>query len=373
MRGKKSFAAWIILIAVILTAGIAFSAEKNAAPKTGPAHKHKMVKETDEKAVGKYDEKKGMNMEKQGPNMPMGMPCMQGRMPGPGMREQEPADRDPIEMLLDNQKIVVDIGLTDAQIKKLRKISSESKKSIIMARAELQMAQIDIEDALADESPNVSYLDSKIEEAGRKRVETEKIAMHAELEARAVMTKEQLAKAKELMGQFQPPLMMGGNNRPCENCPMMKGDGTGPMEPGMGMGPGMRMGMGPMGQGMEMGMGPMRPGMGMGPMGPDMGPGMGMGMGPGMRMGMMGRDGFGDGGDMKCPRMMDRGGDGCPCENCPCMKNRDGGQDMKCPKMMGQGNNQDSNMEMKDSGDSEPCPFHKDGGKKYKLGKGEDQ
>jgi len=346
MKSKKSFAAWIILTAVILTAGIAFSVEKNAAPKTDPAHKHKMVKETDEKAEGKYDGTKGMNMEKQGPNMPMGLPCMQGRMPGPGMQGQEPADRDPIEMLLDNQKIVVDIGLTDAQIKKLRKISSESKKSIIMARAELQIAQIDIEDALADESPNVSYLDSKIEEAGRKRVETEKIAMHAELEARAVMTKEQLAKAKELMGQFQPPPMMGGNDRPCENCPMMKHDGTGPMGPGMGMG--------------------------MGPLGPDMGP-MGPGMGMRMKMGMMGSGGFEGGQDMNCPRMMGHGCDGCPCENCPCMKNRDGGQDMKRPKMMEHDDNQHSNMEMKGSDDSEPCPLHKEGGKKYKLGKGEDQ
>ncbi len=361
MKGKTFITAWIVLVAVLLTAGSAGSAEKKISPKKGAAHKNKALVEASNRDNGKDEEMKcmkGMNMEMKGPDMPMGMPCMQGKM-GPGGAGQGPDDRDPIEMMLDNKKIVIDLGLADSQIIKLKRISSESKKAMIMARAELQIAQIDLEDALEADSPNVGYLDSKIEEVGKKRIETEKIAMHAELDAKAVMTKEQIAKAKELMAQFQPP-MQEGNNRPCENCPMMKRDGMGPMGPGMDMGP-MRLGMG---------MEPMGPGMSMSP---DMGPCMKGGDGP------VGNEG------MRRPRTMDRV-DGCPCKDCPCMKdcgdgqemcprmmNRGDGQDMKCRKMMEHGNNQDSKMDMKDSDESEPCPFHKDGGKKFKLGKGEDQ
>lgn len=131
------------------------------------------------------------------------------------------------------------LDLSDTQREKLAAIHERQQRRDIPARADLQIARLDLRKAMNAEKPDGFAINTQIDRAAKLRSDMAKAHVASLLEARALLTPEQQKQMREMH---------------------MKGPGAG--RPGMGRG----LGMGPGGMG--------GPGMGHGGMG---GPGMGHG------------------------------------------------------------------------------------------------
>lgn len=143
------------------------------------------------------------------------------------------------------------LDLSDAQKQKMRDIHERQMRRDIQARADLQIAEMDLRQAMHAESPSTSAINAQIDKVAKLRTDMEKAHVAALMEARALLTPDQQKKARELM-EKGPGACTGGG---MPGCDMGAGHGGGAM-PGCDMMPGgAGMGMGH-GMGMGQGMGP---------------------------------------------------------------------------------------------------------------------
>ncbi|MEE9166518.1 MAG: periplasmic heavy metal sensor [Candidatus Neomarinimicrobiota bacterium] len=87
-----------------------------------------------------------------------------------------------------------ELGLTDEQVSKLRALKSETEKRMIRTKADLGILEIELHDLLREDKVNVKTVDSKIEKIGELRTKMQKAHVHAGLDARKMLTSEQLKK-----------------------------------------------------------------------------------------------------------------------------------------------------------------------------------
>lgn len=126
--------------------------------------------------------------------------------------------------LLDNPEFIEQIGLTDAQVEKLKSLRSNTMKAQIRAEADIKILRLELDDLLDQDKPDLKKIDAKIDEIGKKETEMKKTMIHAMLDGKAVLTDEQLAKLKKMAADRMRDRR---NDR--------RGDGRGPgMEPGPG-------------------------------------------------------------------------------------------------------------------------------------------
>jgi Spy/CpxP family protein refolding chaperone len=148
-----------------------------------------------------------------------------GRM-GPGMGEGMGRGHGP-----DLLRLADRLGLDEVQRTKLKAIRERQVRRDIQARADLEIARLDLRQAMEADSPNAATINAQIDKLARMRADQAKARVAAHLEGRSVLTADQLQKLKEL--RSHGPDMGGGPERP-------------------------RMGMGPMGRGVR-GLGPGHP------------------------------------------------------------------------------------------------------------------
>lgn len=124
------------------------------------------------------------------------------------------------------------LDLSDAQKAKMRDIHENAARAQIQARADMQIARMDMRKLMRADRPDQGAINAQIDKMGQMRTAMQKTRVATMLEARAQLTPDQLKKMKALhengpMGGH-PGMGMGGH-------------------PGMGMGP--RDGSGPHGPG----------------------------------------------------------------------------------------------------------------------------
>jgi Spy/CpxP family protein refolding chaperone len=117
------------------------------------------------------------SMGPMGPMGPMGMRHGPGGPFGPFARQLE---------------------LTDAQRAKLADIRDRQARRDIQARADLQIARLDLRKLVAAEKPEATAINTQIDRMARLRAEMAKSRMAAMLDARALLTPEQLRKLHAL-------------------------------------------------------------------------------------------------------------------------------------------------------------------------------
>jgi Spy/CpxP family protein refolding chaperone len=122
------------------------------------------------------------------------------------------------------------LDLSDAQHEKFADIRERQMRRDIQARADLQIARLDLRKAMRSEKPEAGAIDSQIDRVAKLRADMAKTRVASLLEARALLTPDQLKKLHDL--RMRPP----GAGMP----------GVPGMGRGRGMGPG---GMGGNGMG----------------------------------------------------------------------------------------------------------------------------
>lgn len=90
-----------------------------------------------------------------------------------------------------------EIGLNEDQIERLKALQLEHRKARIRMRADIEIGELELKHLLHESEPNRSAIDSKIKAIGDLKTKTRKNTVDAHLDARSVLTKEQMEKCKQ--------------------------------------------------------------------------------------------------------------------------------------------------------------------------------
>ena len=99
-----------------------------------------------------------------------------------------------------------DLKLSEDQVERLKSIERRCRKETIKVHSKLQLKRLELEELLDQPKVDREKVDALVEEMGRLRTKLILNLMHAELDARGVLNKEQLKRARELLPE---PWFMG--------------------------------------------------------------------------------------------------------------------------------------------------------------------
>ena len=127
--------------------------------------------------------------------------CMKGEKHQAGMeccRMMECEHREGHEFFLGMKD---KLGLSKEQVSKLSALKNESKKQTIRIKADLEILRIELQDLLHQDKVDVKAVDGKIEKMGELQTKMHKAHVHAKLDAKSILTPEQLMKHHEMKGK----------------------------------------------------------------------------------------------------------------------------------------------------------------------------
>jgi len=93
-----------------------------------------------------------------------------------------------------------ELGLTDAQVEKLKSMKLERGKRAIKEKANLKTLELELRDLMSKDEIDVKAVDRKIDQIASQRAKIHKAQVHAMLDAKKVLTPEQKKKLKESKG-----------------------------------------------------------------------------------------------------------------------------------------------------------------------------
>lgn len=91
-----------------------------------------------------------------------------------------------------------ELGLSEEQVAKLSALKSESEKQAIRTKADLEILRIELHDLLSQDKVDVKAVDGKIEKMGELQTKMHKEHVHTKLDAKNILTSEQLNKHQEM-------------------------------------------------------------------------------------------------------------------------------------------------------------------------------
>jgi Spy/CpxP family protein refolding chaperone len=101
--------------------------------------------------------------------------------------------------MAENPRVKMFLGLSDEQVERLHKIGIDSEKASVQNRADMELKHIELRELLRSDNPDRDAIMSKIDEANALRGKIEKQHIETYLNARGVLTPDQLKKVKEFM------------------------------------------------------------------------------------------------------------------------------------------------------------------------------
>ncbi|MBI5168284.1 MAG: Spy/CpxP family protein refolding chaperone [Candidatus Eisenbacteria bacterium] len=101
------------------------------------------------------------------------------------------------------------LDLSDAQKAKMRDIHERAARTQIQARADMQIAQMDMRKLMRADKPDQAAINAQIDKMAQMRASMQKTRVATMLEARAQLTPDQLKKMQE-MREKGPMMMHGG-------------------------------------------------------------------------------------------------------------------------------------------------------------------
>jgi len=93
------------------------------------------------------------------------------------------------------------LGLSEDQVAKLSALKSETAKQAIRTKADVEILRIELRELMHKDNVDVKAVDAKINKIGDLQTALRRAEVHARLEARNVLTEEQLKKLHELKGK----------------------------------------------------------------------------------------------------------------------------------------------------------------------------
>lgn len=134
-----------------------------------------------------------MSADSEGPGM---MANQGGSMPMGGMRSMR---GDVMEIRHHIMRLMMDLGLDHKQMEAVHDIVDKTAKEMIKKRADLMVAEIDLDDILHREPLDMSAVESKLKQIEAMRTDMFMTRLKAYEEMRGVLNPEQNKKLKQMM------------------------------------------------------------------------------------------------------------------------------------------------------------------------------
>ena len=120
------------------------------------------------------------------------------------------------------------LGLTDQQIEQMRSLRVKHQSDMIMRRAELKVAQLELREMMMSSKLNESAALSKQEQISKMKSDIAKLKLQNRIAMRKILTDEQLKKWQDMRKDMRP----GPGHRPGRGAHGFRGfRGDGPMGP----------------------------------------------------------------------------------------------------------------------------------------------
>ena len=101
-----------------------------------------------------------------------------------------------LDRLADNPRVRQFLGLTDDQVARLHKIGIDSEKASVQMRADMQLRHIELRELMRADNPDREAIMQKLDQINALQGKMEKARVANLLDARAVLTPDQLKKLK---------------------------------------------------------------------------------------------------------------------------------------------------------------------------------
>ena len=120
-----------------------------------------------------------------------------GGMGGPGMRGTMHGRRMAMMHRHGMAMRLAQLGLSDEQRTKMRGLHEAAMRKDIQRRADLQLAMLDLRKAMRADKPEAAAVNAQIDRIAKLRADGVKARFETQMQARALLTPEQLKKLKE--------------------------------------------------------------------------------------------------------------------------------------------------------------------------------
>lgn len=101
------------------------------------------------------------------------------------------------ERLLNDPEFQKAVGLSDIQLSQLKAKLGENKKTMTATRDSMKNARQDLKTLLDADNPDLAKIDAKIDDLSRLQAQSMKQMARMQVDVKNIMSKEQIAKAKE--------------------------------------------------------------------------------------------------------------------------------------------------------------------------------
>lgn len=105
-------------------------------------------------------------------------------------------------------KMKKELGLTDAQVTRLKAIKTERMKAQVKTEADMKLARIDMMDKMGNDTPDFAAMREKIKQVNALELGSKLAMVDAREKAYAVLTPDQQKKLPELMKECHKGMMM---------------------------------------------------------------------------------------------------------------------------------------------------------------------
>ncbi len=106
-------------------------------------------------------------------------------------------------------QIIEEIGFTDEQLDKAKKLRFDMERKIIDLRHNIQIKSLELRETINSDNPDRNKIYSLIEDIGSLRTEIHKLRVGFKLDIWDMMTPEQKAEFKKLKKEFPNPVFEG--------------------------------------------------------------------------------------------------------------------------------------------------------------------
>jgi Spy/CpxP family protein refolding chaperone len=94
-----------------------------------------------------------------------------------------------------------ELGLSADQVGKIEKLDYDTKKEAIQMKAQLAEARLDLQQLIKADQPDRTKVMSQIDAVGKLNIEQRKADVNRLLDLKSILTPEQQAKAKQMLGE----------------------------------------------------------------------------------------------------------------------------------------------------------------------------
>ncbi|OGL42408.1 MAG: hypothetical protein A2161_17330 [Candidatus Schekmanbacteria bacterium RBG_13_48_7] len=118
-------------------------------------------------------------------------------------KQADSSHKSPLKILLAHKDM---LGLTQAQIEKIKTIALKTQQEVIQTKASIDIEELDVKMIMDDDDIDMAALKSKLESIAKKNAKLRLLKAEAKMSVKSVLTPEQIKQFKEIKSNCMCPM-----------------------------------------------------------------------------------------------------------------------------------------------------------------------